>query len=128
LALAAWLVFLPAAAAAQPVTADQALANYRQVIKSPSELDCPKGSEDEIVVCAGPGQTESQRYRVPLPVSPDPGSPNRDVITSGMGAMRSDACQAYERCGSGGLSISVDLIRAARSAKKLVERVVEGDD
>jgi hypothetical protein len=117
------LASLPAAGGAQAITAEQALNNYRQVIKPTRELDCPKGADDEIVVCGGEAPTETERYRAPLPIAPTPGARNRDVITSGMGAMRSDACQAYERCGSGGFSISVNLLTLPGKIAKAIDRI-----
>jgi hypothetical protein len=68
------LALIPAGAAgAPPVTADQALTNYRKVIKTTRELDCPRGgSSDEIVVC-GNREDEARVGRLPLPVAREPG-------------------------------------------------------
>ena len=120
---------VPASAAQSggPATAEEALATYRQTFKSTRELDCPKSADpNDIVVCARP-QDAPDPNRLPLPAAPTPGAPNLDEALKGTHAMTADACQAYERCGSGGLSISVDVIRAARAVKTVVERLIEGD-
>jgi hypothetical protein len=55
----------PAPALAQrQVTAEQALANYRKMFKSPAEIDCPRDAA-EIVVCAQRGGANPER--LPLP-------------------------------------------------------------
>lgn len=68
------LALIPAGAAGAPtITADQALANYRKVIKTTRELDCPSsGSADEIVVC-GNREDDTRVGRLPLPLAPEPG-------------------------------------------------------
>ena len=68
------LAAVPAGAVAAPrLTAEQALSNYRKVIKTTAELDCPKGeSSDEIVVC-GNREGEARLGRLPLPVAREPG-------------------------------------------------------
>ena len=68
------LALIPAgAAAAPPITADQAMTNYRKVIKTIRELDCPSsGGADEIVVC-GNREDEARAGRLPLPVAREPG-------------------------------------------------------
>ena len=69
------LLAIPAGAiAAPPITAEQAMTNYRKVIKTTRELDCPRGeSTDEIVVC-GNRQDEARAGRLPLPVAREPGA------------------------------------------------------
>ena len=61
------------AAAAPAVTAEQAITNYRKVIKTTREIDCPDaGRSDEIVVC-GRREDEQRAGRLPLPVERRPG-------------------------------------------------------
>ncbi len=71
----AFLLALPAAAhSAPPVTAEQALTNYRKVIKPTRELDCPRGAgSDEIVVCGQLEEEAAKVGRLPLPVAREPG-------------------------------------------------------
>jgi hypothetical protein len=73
-AVAALLVlpFAPQAAAAAPVTADQAMTNYRSTFRSVAELRCPKAEGAEIVVCARPEGPDPNR--VPFPDEHDPGA------------------------------------------------------
>jgi hypothetical protein len=126
LALAAWLAVLPGAAAAAPqVTADQAISNYRKVIRTTEELDCPRPSAEEIVVCGSEGAAESERHRLPLPAGPEPGAPVRLVPGE---AARGDAGYAGRYCFKlcGGF-VGLD----ATSARKIVQgigRALEGDD
>jgi len=127
LALAAWLALLPAAGASQTVTADQAIGNYRKVIKTTRELDCPQGTGDEIVVCGGQDESEANRQRLPLPVAPEPGAPIRLVPGEPPRAtLTADACQAFERCRSG-FSISVDIIGLPSKIGKIIDRLNDDD-
>ena len=68
------LAAVPAGAiSAPPITADQAMTNYRKLIKTTRELDCPRdGSTDEIVVC-GNRESVTRAGRLPLPVAREPG-------------------------------------------------------
>jgi hypothetical protein len=67
------LAAVPAGAiSAPPITAEQAMTNYRKVIKTTRELDCPRGSSDEIVVC-GNRDGEARTGRLPLPFDRNPG-------------------------------------------------------
>ena len=76
------LASAPASAAAE-VTAEQALAKYRQVFKSPQELDCPTGG-DEIVVCA-PRRGAPSPFRLPLGVQRQPGERVRGEASADFG-------------------------------------------
>ena len=59
-------------ALAGPLTAEQAIANYRKAIKPVAELRCPKGEDGEIVVC---GRAEGpDPNRIPFPGEHEPGA------------------------------------------------------
>jgi hypothetical protein len=69
LLLIAWQT---AAAAAQPPTADQAMAQYRRTFQPVTELRCPRSAgPEDIVVC---GRREGRDpNRIPLPDEREPG-------------------------------------------------------
>lgn len=116
------LTLIPAGAAGAPtITAEQALTNYRKVIKTTRELDCPSGgSADEIVVC-GNREDESRVGRLPLPVEPGPGA-SRGLIAgeppSATAAMKADRC--ISRCPG---SVGVNLLAIPGFIGKVVERL-----
>ncbi|MDP8914857.1 MAG: hypothetical protein M3N39_14955 [Pseudomonadota bacterium] len=116
------LALIPAGAAgAPPITADQALTNYRKLIKTTRELDCPSsGSADEIVVC-GNRDDETQSARLPLPVEPEPGA-RRGLIAgeppSATGAMSADHC--ISRCPG---NVGVNLLAIPGFIGKVIERL-----
>jgi|GEM_PF-5820279 len=86
--LVATLLLTAAPAAAQDqVTADQALAKYREVVVPTAELDCPRGG-GEIVVC-GRRKGERSPYRLPLPAEREPGARIRgEALADGGGCLR----------------------------------------
>lgn len=52
----------------QDVTAEQAMANYRERFKSVSEIDCPHTDDpDEILVCGRSGAPDPNRLPLPVP-------------------------------------------------------------
>lgn len=77
------------AAAEQPLTAEQALNNYRSALKPTAELDCPRGNEpDEIIVCGA--RDESRLYRVPY--VPEPGKRIAGEPVPAVSLTREEAC------------------------------------
>ena len=108
------LALIPTGAAgAPPITADQALANYRKVIKTTRELDCPSsGSVDEIVVC-GNREEEARAGRLPLPVAREPGERVR-------GEPLSDGGGCISRCHQ---PVMVPLHKIPGFIGKVVERL-----
>ena len=52
----------------QTITAEQALAKYKQVTADPG---CEQSQVTEIVVCGSRGAGEADRYRLPLPAEED---------------------------------------------------------
>src|SRR5688572_15961903 len=89
--VAAALVSHAPAAAAETLTAEQAIERYRDQYQPVAELDCPTPSDpDEIVVCGRAGQRDPNR----LPFDPPrtPGERLHGEAPSGMDAMNADAC------------------------------------
>ena len=116
------LAAVPAGAiSAPPVTAEQALTNYRKVIKTTREIDCPSsGSTDEIVVC-GNREDGTQSARLPLPIEPEPGARRRLVAgepPSAAAAMNADPC--ISRCPG---SVGVNLLAIPGFVAKVIERL-----
>ena len=72
LPLALALMPLTAAQATEPLSAEQAMINYREAFKSPREIDCPASDPDEIVVCGRPKDAPDPN-RAPLPIAREPG-------------------------------------------------------
>jgi len=118
LAVAALLAFLPAAAAAQTVTAEQAMSNYRKVIKTTRELDCPRGGGDEIVVCGNQGVSETQQYLPPLP------TPSREPGDRIKGEANFDGGGCIRLCHQ---PLKIDVIKAGKSIAKGIRRILGKD-
>ena len=116
------LAAVPAgASSAPPITAEQAMTNYRKLIKTTRELDCPSsGSADEIVVCGNRGD-ETQSARLPLPVEPEPGARQRLIAgepPSATAAMNGAPC--ISRCQG---SVGVNLLAIPGFIGKVIERL-----
>lgn len=114
------LAFPSTALADEPVTAEQALGNYRRTFQAPSDLDCPRGDPDAIVVC-GRREGEADPDRLPLPVALKPGARVRGEA-SGSAAMGADSC--LRLCQS---SVGIDLGMAIKIVNG-IGRLLEGDD
>ena len=112
--------------AAPPVTAEQAMGNYRQLIKPVRELDCPRSAgSDEIVVC-GRSADQLQPGRLPLPVEPQSGDRTRlapGEIQRG-DAGYGDARYCFTRCDG---FVGVD-IQTAKKVASAIKQVLEGDE
>ncbi len=104
------LASAPASAGAE-VTAEQALARYRQAFKPTQELDCPKGGE-EIVVCA-PRKGAPNPYRLPLGAQREPGERVPGEASSDVGG-------CISRCHQ---PVQVDLLAIPGLIGKVVERL-----
>ena len=118
------LALTPAgASAAREVTADQAMSNYRKIMKPVRELDCPSGvGQDEIVVC-GTSPGEIQRDRLPLPVEREAGDRVRLVPGE---APQADAgrppAYCFSRC-PGIVGMDLDMAKKiAAGIKQALER------
>ena len=103
-----------AAEAAPPATAEQAIAAYRAVYKPTAELDCPRGEDGEIVVCARRGEDP---YRLP-PSAREPGVPVRGEAPSGTAALDAGGC--ISRCQG---SVGVNLLAVPGFIGRVIERL-----
>lgn len=64
------------AAAAPPITAEEAMTNYQKSFDKGAGIDCRRDTgSDEIVVCGRSGQRDADR--IPLPDEREPGAPVR---------------------------------------------------
>jgi hypothetical protein len=106
-----------ARAAAAPVTAEQALENYREKFESVDEIGCPrKRSPDEIVVC---GQRDGpDPNRLPLPVAREPGKPVPGEPIGGAAFTCLKSC--YQ-------PVNVNLISAAKTGGRIIDRILHPD-
>ncbi len=121
-----WGATAAAAAPAQTLTADQAMANYRDAFVPLIELDCPESTDpDEIVVCGRPIGTPDPN-RLPLPVAPLPGDRVAGEAMSSVEAGNiKDECSPVGRHSScGGL---VPIFPIIGVAVKAVEALVDGE-
>ncbi len=109
-----FLALAPAGAVmAAPASADQAMRNYRSLVKSTRELDCPAGeSADEIVVCGRPPSAPDPD-RLPLPVERVPGA-------RAAGEPLSDGGGCISRCHQ---PVMVPLHKAPAFIGKVIERL-----
>lgn len=122
------LLALPAAAGAQPVTAQEAIAAQRRQLEAviggaARARDCdPAAEPGEIVVC---GRDDGERHRLPLPVEPMPGERRRLLgeAPTGTEAMAADRC--FRLCQGG---VSVDLIGLVVGAARVAGRLLDPDD
>jgi hypothetical protein len=115
-----------AGTAAGPVTADQAMARYREAFQPVEALRCPRGAEgDEIIVC---GRREGpDPNRLPLPVEREPGErvhllpgepPSASVALARTDRSACEAAGPNHSCGGSIslLSILFGLIHVAKAA------------
>jgi hypothetical protein len=102
------------AQAAEPLTAEQALANYRSMFKSTADLDCPPSQDGEIIVCAQRGEDQN---RLPPPER-EPGVRIRGEAPSGTDALNANRC--ISSCQG---SVSINLLAIPGFIAKVVERL-----
>ena len=122
------LAAVPAGAgSAPPISAEQAMTNYRQVIKTTGELDCPSsGSADEIVVC-GNQKDDTRVGRLPLPLEPAPGERIKGESASATALAERETCTMvgpHEHCGG---TIPISAI-AFGIAAMVVKKIQDPDD
>lgn len=110
------------APAQAPLTADQAMETYRRAFQAPDQLDCPRGEDEDIVVC-GRRTDGADSNRLPLPVAPDPGT---RVAGEPVGAVEAagtrETCSTVgpnQNCG-GGLPVFAVVGMLAKVAAQLV--------
>lgn len=123
MALALLLAALPTAAEARqaasgpPVSAEEAIAKYRQTFPSTRELDCPAPKDpEEIVVCGRPKDALAPD-RAPLPIAREPGARIAgELLVDGGGCI--------SRCPQ---PVMVDVYQAAKFMKNLAERLIQGE-
>lgn len=121
--MAAALAAFPAAA--QPLSAEQALARQQSSLRSGLGIGCDRGSA-QIVVCARQGPDPN---RLPLPVQPEPGDrrSGEPVDPSETLALSAQTCTTVgrnPRC-SGGLPI---LAIAAMIAQTVVKAALKEEE
>ena len=119
--IAAALLLTSGMAGAEPVTAEQAMRRYREVVKPTAELDCPR-EPGAIVVCARPKDVPDP-HRLPLPVTPTPGARvvgDAPRASAGYG----DSRYCFHRC-EGIVGLDLDM---AIKAVKGITRLIEGDE
>jgi hypothetical protein len=121
--MAKWTLFLlislaAPAGAAEPVTAESALNNYRLSVKP---LECPKRADDEIVVC-GRASDRPDPNRLPLPVERPPGEIVPGEARASAGEL--EKCTnvgPVQQCG-GGLPVMAIAMFAVKTAIKLIDK------
>lgn len=117
----------PAAAADLPaastVTADAAMARYRERFEPVAAIDCPKPADpDEIIVCGRTGGPDPNR--LPLPVEPMPGDRvGGEPVTAvaAMGPLHECTTVGPSRSGcTGALPVIPMIMTAVKVAVKLI--------
>jgi len=122
------LIWTPGAAQAQPVTAEEVLANHRRQVLAVTgsgrrAADCERAQDgDEIVVC---GQTDHARHRLPLPVEPVPGAPRRIAGEPPTGTVALAGGGCLRLCHQ---PVQIDVIGAVGTAARAIGRLVDPDD
>ena len=125
------LIALSAApAAAQPVTAEQAVNNYRDAFRSLKELDCPKGADpEEVVVCGRRDRPDPAR--LPLRTAPEPGRRIQgEAVSTVAAAGKRETCSTVgpnPQCG-GGLPILGIAATVAKAAVRVAEKILDPDE
>lgn len=102
LLLGCWFVAADAAAA-QPVTPDEAIAAQQNQLREALRLRCPEMREDEEIVVCG-RQTETGRYRVPPSAGSAAATGGRaggeQMAALEMGSVRCDTTSGgFQQCG-----------------------------
>lgn len=122
LALASAPAIAGQVAAEPPVTAEQAIENYRRSFRPIRELDCPLPEDpDEIVVCARP-RGAADPNRAPLPIGPEPGTRVVGDVPNGTASMNADSC--LRLCAQ---PVEIDVFKAAKFMRNLADRIIDGE-
>ena len=104
------------AAAPDPVTAEQVIANYRERFDLVNPRCATTPGEEDIVVCGRRAGNQSQR--VVLPEDPDRTGPVRGDTPTGMSAMNNEPC--ISRCPQ---PLQVNILAIPGFVKDVVERL-----
>ena len=115
-----------AAAPAQSLTAEQAMANHKRAVERIGNDCADEGASEEIVVCA---RRTGPSMRLPLPVQPEPGARVNGEAVSATTGLQPQRCTAWgpnQSC-NGGLPLLPIAAKVAGAAKKIVEQVVDPD-
>lgn len=111
------------AAGSPPVTAEQAMAIYRQRLNAVPTGRCTVPERpDELVVCARRPDAD----RLPLPVEPEPGAPPVGETGAGRAQAAAAAGEACLRlCPQ---PVGIDVIGTAIKVTNALQRLIEGED
>jgi hypothetical protein len=116
---AAAFVSHASAAAAETLTAEQAIERFRDQYVPVAELDCPAPSDpEEIVVCGRAGQRDPNRLHFDPPRTPGQRRPGE--APSGIDAMNADAC--LRLCPQ---PLELDLIEAVKIGHKIIRHILD---
>jgi len=111
------LAAAPDAVRAEPVTADEAMAEHRERFQPVAVLDCPKPqAPDEIIVCGRPGRPDPDRYSGPVERVPGARIPGEPIGMEAFACLRS--CHQ---------PLKIDIIKAAKIGRKIVEHILDPD-
>ncbi|HWH16920.1 MAG TPA: hypothetical protein VNT77_01070 [Allosphingosinicella sp.] len=113
------LILTGSPAAAQPVTAEQAIEKYRESFK-PVEIECAKEADPDVITVCG-SRDSSNRYRVPY--QPDPGEPEH--LAPGEAPQASTSVGAcLSRCPQ---PVSVNILEAVPAVLKGIRKILDPD-
>ncbi len=106
------------AASAEPLTAEQAMENYRETFEPVSALECPKPSdEEEIIVCGRrPGDADPNRLPIVPPRAAGARIPGEPATMAAFKCLHS--CHQPLR---------IDLIKAAKVGRKIIRHILDPD-
>ena len=115
-----------AIAAADPVTAEHALENYRR--KPTAEIDCPRAQDpDEITVCGR--RDAASAYRLPLPVEPVPGERVLGEPVLAVSLSKEETCTNIGQShGCGSVDILGLALRVAQSAVRAATEALDPEE
>jgi hypothetical protein len=124
IALLLLVVLAAPARAAEPLTAEAAIDNYRKMFQPVALLDCPKaGGPDEIIVCGRPDGPDPNRLPLPSGMPGDrvrllPGEPPSAVAALDAGGTGCSTVGPNQSCG-GGMSVFQVVGVLAKAVKAL---------
>ena len=103
-------------APAPPVTAEQAMQNYRETFSVAGPAACVDQSDDEAIIVCG---RRTRDPRLPLPVERAPGEPVRLLPGE---APRGAVASCTMAC-----PLPFDLIAAGKAVAGALDRIINGD-